>query len=408
LGQAATHHGELRLYLAGQQVAQAITSEGTTTTTLTKGENVPGVCSVVLTGSGPSETVSYVATDGLGSVSEALSSSGTVTAQQLDGPYGVGRYASGTMPTAKGYTGQYADAASSGLDDYQARYYDAVLGQFASAESDAAGGLNRYASVHGNPETATDPTGHYRCDETGCSRGHHNHGRGGCTYDCGSGGQSGGSDGLCNQARCKLCKHDCGNSGPKAAGGSARKPTQGGVPNDAIWSWSDPGHHIVVYLRGPEYDPRSGWHFNLVIKRWNGPDIYNYHLYHNGAWPPKPGSCTCGGMGPDSPEEYLWKAVETLYSSNKADGTTYWLPFGDPFPVAGDLEEMASLSASALASDVYDNIISVAGSMGIDPAVMDEWMSGTTNSNSYWASAQGAFTAALTELWALKDAPPPS
>jgi RHS repeat-associated protein len=154
------------------------------------------VCGVVITGSGPRETVSSVATDGLGSVSEALSSSGTVTAQQLDGPYGAGRYASGSMPTAKGYTGQYADAASSGLDDYQARSYDAVLGQFASAESDAAGGLNRYASVHGNPETATDPTGHYRCDETGCSRGHHNHGRGGCTYDCGSGdGHDGGNGG---------------------------------------------------------------------------------------------------------------------------------------------------------------------------------------------------------------------
>lgn len=80
---------------AGQRVAQQVTSGGSpgttsttwyiggglgvleevtqsgSTTTLTKYESVPGLCSVVITGSGPSESLSYVATDGLGSVSEA-------------------------------------------------------------------------------------------------------------------------------------------------------------------------------------------------------------------------------------------------------------------------------------------------------------------------------------------------
>ena len=62
------------------------------------------------------------------------------------------------MPTSKGFTGQRQDA-SSGLDYYGARYYDPVLGQFASADS-VADGLNRYGYVHGNPTTFTDPSGH--------------------------------------------------------------------------------------------------------------------------------------------------------------------------------------------------------------------------------------------------------
>ena len=103
--------------------------------------------------------VTYLATDGLGSVSEALDGSGTVTATALYGPYGQTRYSTGTLPTTKGYTGQRLDAAS-GLYYYQARYYDPATDQFVSADS-AAAGLNRYAYVAGNPETATDPTGHW-------------------------------------------------------------------------------------------------------------------------------------------------------------------------------------------------------------------------------------------------------
>jgi RHS repeat-associated protein len=93
----------------------------------------------------------------LGSVTEALNQTGTATGSLLYGPYGGVRYTNGTMPTAKGFTGQYVDA-STGLDYYGARYYDPALGQFMSA--DTIGGLNRYGYVAGNPETATDPTGH--------------------------------------------------------------------------------------------------------------------------------------------------------------------------------------------------------------------------------------------------------
>ncbi|HEY7343326.1 MAG TPA: RHS repeat-associated core domain-containing protein [Ktedonobacterales bacterium] len=102
--------------------------------------------------------ISYLASDGLGSVSEALNQTGTATGSTLYGPYGSVRYSTGTLPTSKGFTGQYADA-NTGLDYYGARYYDPSLGQFTSADT-VTDGLNRYGYVKGNPETATDPSGH--------------------------------------------------------------------------------------------------------------------------------------------------------------------------------------------------------------------------------------------------------
>ncbi|HEV8191246.1 MAG TPA: RHS repeat-associated core domain-containing protein [Ktedonobacterales bacterium] len=104
-------------------------------------------------------TILYLASDGLGSLQETLSSAGIVTAQQLNAPYGSVRYSSSTFPTTKGFTGQRADTAVSGLDYYGARYYDPSLGQFTSADS-VLDRLNRYSYVGGNPETSTDPSGH--------------------------------------------------------------------------------------------------------------------------------------------------------------------------------------------------------------------------------------------------------
>jgi RHS repeat-associated protein len=152
----------------GNRVEQVATNGGITTTTAYVGE----VEEVSTTGSATTTiayydgvalsvngALSYMLSDGLGSVSASVSSSGSVTASQLYGPYGVARYSSGTLPTSYGYTGQRADAAT-GLDYYNARYYDALAGQFTSADITYAGGLNRYAYVSGNPETYIDPTGY--------------------------------------------------------------------------------------------------------------------------------------------------------------------------------------------------------------------------------------------------------
>jgi len=68
------------------------------------------------------------------------------------------------MPTytTKGFTGQYADSVT-GLDYYNARYYDPVAGVFLSADTKQGNmqGMNPYGYVGGNPETDTDPTGKY-------------------------------------------------------------------------------------------------------------------------------------------------------------------------------------------------------------------------------------------------------
>ncbi|HLG63995.1 MAG TPA: RHS repeat-associated core domain-containing protein [Ktedonosporobacter sp.] len=120
-------------------------------------------------------TTQFFLTDALGSVLttfNATAGSAAVQGNQLYGPYGTSRYSQGTMGTNKGFTGQYADAT--GLDYYNARYYDPVVGQFLSADMVQGNmqGMNPYGYVGGNPETLTDPTGQ----------------RVACGNTCGSGG----------------------------------------------------------------------------------------------------------------------------------------------------------------------------------------------------------------------------
>jgi RHS repeat-associated protein len=120
-----------------------------------------------LSGSSTPST-SFMLTDTLGSVVTTISNtagSAQVLGTQLYGPYGNKRSSSGTMGTAKGYTGQYNDDVT-GLDYYNARYYDPVIARFLSAD-DVQGnlsGMDPYDYVGGNPETDTDPTGQMLID----------------------------------------------------------------------------------------------------------------------------------------------------------------------------------------------------------------------------------------------------
>jgi RHS repeat-associated protein len=77
--------------------------------------------------------------------------------------FGDCRNSTGTLPTDKKFTGQRLDAT--GLYYYGARYYDATIGRFISADSkipDPANpqSFNRYAYCINNPLKYTDPTGH--------------------------------------------------------------------------------------------------------------------------------------------------------------------------------------------------------------------------------------------------------
>jgi RHS repeat-associated protein len=113
----------------------------------------------------------FYLTDALGSVLANITNAAggaSVKGNQVFGPYGNGRYFKGDINTAKGFTGQYNDGLT-GLDYYNARYYDPKAGVFLSADSVQGNGSgeNPYAYVGGNPETFSDPTGQMPCTAAG-------------------------------------------------------------------------------------------------------------------------------------------------------------------------------------------------------------------------------------------------
>ncbi len=142
--------------------------------------------------------VSYLHGDHLGSVS---ATTGAQPGPQTYGPWG-NVTSGGSSATARTYTGQYLDSAS-GLLYYHARYYDATLARFISADtvvpgqSDKAGtanpqALNRYLYVTNNPLTYTDPSGH--AQQVPIDEGGGESGGWGCSGACG-GSDGGGSEG---------------------------------------------------------------------------------------------------------------------------------------------------------------------------------------------------------------------
>jgi RHS repeat-associated protein len=113
-----------------------------------------------LIGSFDGTNTTYYMTDALDSVLTAFSQS-AIQGEQVYGPFGASSYQSGTINTAKGYTGQVHDGVS-GLDYYVARYYDPVMGMFLSVDTVQGNqqGMNPYQYVGDNPETHNDPSGH--------------------------------------------------------------------------------------------------------------------------------------------------------------------------------------------------------------------------------------------------------
>lgn len=167
-GNPATAAATITVYAFGlEEHVYSYTGSGTslTNTSNTYYYNVGGRPIGTLSGATSSSLkTSFLLTDTLGSVVTTISNtagSATVLGTQLYGPYGNKRSSAGSMGTAKGYTGHYNDDVT-GLDYYNARYYDPLIGRFLSADvvQGNLSGMDPYNYVGGNPETNNDPTGH--------------------------------------------------------------------------------------------------------------------------------------------------------------------------------------------------------------------------------------------------------
>ena len=120
------------------------------------------------------ETVTYFATDHLGSPVAVMDSSGSVIWRESYTPYGEKRENPSGGDNDTGYTGHQFDAATD-LTYMQARYYDPVVGRFMAV--DPAGftvgnpmSFNRYSYANSDPFGYIDPTGMTACLNTSCTR----------------------------------------------------------------------------------------------------------------------------------------------------------------------------------------------------------------------------------------------
>ncbi|WP_126962104.1 RHS repeat-associated core domain-containing protein [Xanthomonas arboricola] len=106
------------------------------------------------------QTVRYVHTDALGSVSALTDSSRNIIERREYEPYGASL---GAAIDGVGYAGHVMDAAT-GLTYMQQRYYDPTIGRFLSvdpvtANSGTGANFNRYWYANNNPYRFTDPDG---------------------------------------------------------------------------------------------------------------------------------------------------------------------------------------------------------------------------------------------------------
>ena len=114
-------------------------------------------------------TVNYWHGDHLGSSSVITDSAGTKVQAVTYYPFGNTRtnqsFTTPAVDVPYKYTGKELD--STGLYYYEARYYDATLARFISADTIVPNprdpqSLNRYSYVENNPLKYIDPTGHFK------------------------------------------------------------------------------------------------------------------------------------------------------------------------------------------------------------------------------------------------------
>jgi RHS repeat-associated protein len=111
----------------------------------------------------PDASKNYYHSDNLHSTSVLTDQSGTVVETTAYYPFGDIR--SGGTQSKQLYTGQENDPET-GLDYYNARYYNSHIHRFTQPDTQIADiynpqNLNRYSYVNNNPLTYTDPSGHF-------------------------------------------------------------------------------------------------------------------------------------------------------------------------------------------------------------------------------------------------------
>lgn len=112
----------------------------------------------------PTGEVTYYLTDQVDSVRLVADEQGQPVTRTEYYPYGDAWFQEGNTHHAPKYNSQELDRES-GLYFYNARYYDAGVGRFVTADNVIDGefdtqGWNRYAYVKGNPIKFSDPSGH--------------------------------------------------------------------------------------------------------------------------------------------------------------------------------------------------------------------------------------------------------
>jgi RHS repeat-associated protein len=120
---------------------------------------------------GISQPVFYPLLDGLRSARQLTDATGAIVRSTTFDAFGVVRYQTGTALSTLGYTGERTGTAD-GTVYLRARHYQPNLGRFLQRDTFPGlpynpQSLNRYTYVQNNPETLTDPGGHFWQNDIG-------------------------------------------------------------------------------------------------------------------------------------------------------------------------------------------------------------------------------------------------
>ena len=111
--------------------------------------------------SGASAGNYYFFTDGLGSVTHIVNSSGTYVRYYGYDAWGNTSIGSGTINSNIRYANGYAD--TNGLTKFGARYYDPTNGRWTQQDPAGRSGANRYQYAYNEPVGLADPSGYEPC-----------------------------------------------------------------------------------------------------------------------------------------------------------------------------------------------------------------------------------------------------